>query len=191
CGLGRVHPAHVGIDASEAVGSQESVTPGTPRSLFGSIGLMADRTRGARKRHTWISIGCGAIDRALRSGMDWQTRSASEGARLDARAAEAYAPRQEHPTMEATLSQQRILRVIAVSAVGIAVASVIHTPFGLLAPVVALFLFASGRTGLLLHVASATGLVGSLLVAAFYEGEARDLAVVWAAFFALAICIGA
>src|SRR5262245_29322576 len=123
--------------------------------------------------------------------MDWQTRSASEGARLDARAAEAYAPRQEHPTMEATLSQQRILRAIAVSAVGIAVSSVIHTPFGLLAPVVALFLFASGRTGLLLHVASATGLVGSLLVAAFYEGEARDLAVVWAAFFALAICIGA
>jgi PAS domain S-box-containing protein len=61
----------------------------------------------------------------------------------------------------------------------------------LLAPIVALFLFVSGRTRLLLHVASATGLVGSLLVAAFYEGEARDLAVVSVAFFALAICIGA
>src|SRR5262249_35167684 len=52
-------------------------------------------------------------------------------------------------------------------------------------------LFAGGRAGLLLNVASATGLVGSLLAAAFYQGEARDLAVVWAAFFALAICIGA
>src|SRR5262249_49750411 len=86
---------------------------------------------------------------------------------------------------------QRILPAFAASAVGIAVSSLIHSPFGLLAPTAALFLFASGRTGLLLQVASATGLVGSLLVAAFYEGEVRDLAVVWAAFFALAICIGA
>ena len=89
------------------------------------------------------------------------------------------------------LSQQRILPAIAAFVVGIAVYSLLHTPFGLLAPIVAIFFFASGRTGSLLHVASATGLVGSLLVAAFYEGAARDLAVVWAAFFALAICIGA
>ena len=78
--------------------------------------------------------------------------------------------------MEAMLSQQRILPAIAAFAVGIAVSSLMKTPFGLLAPMVALFLFASGRTGLLLHVASALGLVGSLLVAAFYEGAARDLA---------------
>ena len=93
--------------------------------------------------------------------------------------------------MEAILSQQRILPAIAAFAVGIAVSALIHTPFGLLAPIVALFLFASGRTGLLLHVVSATGLAGSLLVAAFYEGEARDFATMWAAFFVLAICIGA
>ncbi|SDR44476.1 hypothetical protein SAMN05519103_03220 [Rhizobiales bacterium GAS113] len=93
--------------------------------------------------------------------------------------------------METILSQQRTLPAIAAFAVGIAVSSLIHTPFGLLAPIVALFLFASGRTGLLLHVASAIGLVGSLLVAAFYEGEARDFATMWAAFFALATCIGA
>src|SRR5215471_447769 len=122
--------------------------------------------------------------------MDWQTRSAAQGARLDARAAACAAPAGE-PAMEAMLSQQRILPAIGAFAVGIAVSSLIQTPFGLLAPIAALFLFASGRTGLLLHVASATGLVGSLLVAAFYQGEARDLAVVWAAFFALAICIGA
>jgi PAS domain S-box-containing protein len=94
-------------------------------------------------------------------------------------------------SMKAILSQERILSAIAAFAVGIAVSSLIHTPFGLLAPVVALFLFAGGRTGLVLHVVSATGLVGSLLVAALYEGEARDFAATWAAFFALAICIGA
>jgi PAS domain S-box-containing protein len=93
--------------------------------------------------------------------------------------------------MEEMLSHHRILPAIVAFGIGIAVSSLIRTPFGLLAPIVALFLFASGRTGLLLHVASATGLVGSLLIAASYEGEARDLAVVWAAFFALAICIGA
>jgi hypothetical protein len=46
----------------------------------------------------------------------------------------------------------------------------------LLALIVALCLFASGRTGLLLHVAMATGVVGSLFVAAFYEGKARAFA---------------
>ena len=93
--------------------------------------------------------------------------------------------------MGAMLSQQRLLPAIAAFGAGIAVSSLISTPFGLLAPMVALFLFAGGRAGLLLHAASATGLVGSLLVAASYEGAARDLALVWAAFFTLAICIGA
>jgi len=93
--------------------------------------------------------------------------------------------------MEAILSQQRIFPAIAAFAVGITVSSLTHTPFGLLAPMVAVYLFASDRTGLLLHGASVTGLAGSLLVAALYEGEARDFAATWAAFFALAICIGA
>jgi PAS domain S-box-containing protein len=93
--------------------------------------------------------------------------------------------------MEAMLSHHRILPTIAAFGVGIAIFSLIRTPFGLLAPVAALFLFTSSRTGLLLHVASAAGLVGSLLVSASYEGDAHDLAVVWAAFFALTICIGA
>jgi PAS domain S-box-containing protein len=110
---------------------------------------------------------------------------------LDADAAEGSTRRQEQPTMEAILSHPRILPAIAAFAVGIAVFSLIHTPFGLLAPIVALFLLAGGRTGFLLHVASAAGLVGSLLVAAFYDGVARDAATMWAAFFALAICIGA
>src|SRR5262249_7176764 len=93
--------------------------------------------------------------------------------------------------MQAMLSQQRILPAIGAFVVGIAVSSLIKTPFGLLAPAAALFLFAGGRTGLMLHVASAAGLVGSLLVAAFYESAQRDLALAWAAFFALTICVGA
>jgi PAS domain S-box-containing protein len=123
--------------------------------------------------------------------MTWRTRRIDESDRLDGGAAEGVCPRQEQPIMEAILSQQRLLPAIAAFAVGIAVFSLMKIPFGLLAPIVALFLFAGGRTGLLLHAASATGLVGSLLTAEFYEGEARDLAAVWAAFFALAICIGA
>jgi PAS domain S-box-containing protein len=110
---------------------------------------------------------------------------------LDADAVDVSAPRQEQPTMEAILSPHRMVPAIAAFAVGIAVSSLIHTPFGLLAPIVALFLFASGRTGLLLYIASAAGLVGSLLATGFYEGETRDFAAAWAAFFALAICIGA
>lgn len=109
---------------------------------------------------------------------------------LDADAAGVSAPRQEQPTMEAILSRQLIFPAIAALAVGIAVSSLIHTPLGLLAPIVALFLLVKGRTGLLLCIALAVGLFGSLLVAAFYEGGARDHAVMWAAFFALAFCIG-
>jgi PAS domain S-box-containing protein len=92
--------------------------------------------------------------------------------------------------MEAVLSQQRIALAIAASAAGIAAAWLTKTPFGLLAPMAALFLFARGRTILLLHAASAAGLAASLLVAAFDAGAARDLAVTWAAFFAVALSVG-
>jgi PAS domain S-box-containing protein len=123
--------------------------------------------------------------------MNWQTRTVGGSARLDAEAVQARVARQEQPNMEAILSPQRTLPAIAAFAVGIAVSSLMKTPFGLLAPMAALFLFASGRTGSLLYVASALGLVGSLLVATFYEGAAHDLAMAWAAFFALTPCIGA
>jgi hypothetical protein len=93
--------------------------------------------------------------------------------------------------MEARLSQERIAPAIAAFAVGIAVSSLIQTPFGLLAPALAIFLFAGGRAGLALHAVSAAGLIGSLFVVVLHEGEARDIATTWAAFFALAICIGA
>jgi PAS domain S-box-containing protein len=92
--------------------------------------------------------------------------------------------------MEAVFFQQRIALAIAASAIGIAVAWVTKTPVGLLAPVAALFLFARGRAILLLHVASASGLAASLLVAAFDTGVLRDHAVAWAAFFAVLLSIG-
>jgi hypothetical protein len=133
---------------------------------------------GRKRANAWISIGCRSSAVALACGMNGQALSVGGGARLEAEAAEGARHRQEQPTMEAMLSQQRILPAIAAFAVGIAVSLLMKTPFGLLAPMVALFLFASGRTGLLLHVGSATGLVGSLLAAASYEGAARDLAMV-------------
>jgi PAS domain S-box-containing protein len=93
--------------------------------------------------------------------------------------------------MHSVRSQFRIAPVIAASAVGITVSWLMRSPLGLLVPMAALFLFARGRAVLLLHAASAIGLVGSLLVAAIYAGATRDLAGAWASFFALALCIGA
>src|SRR5262249_20055017 len=95
------------------------------------------------------------------------------------------------PAMEALLSQPRIVPATAAFAVGIAVSALIQTPFGLLAPMAALFLFASSRAASALQLALAIGLVGSLLHVALYGNEARDVAATWAGFFALALCIGA
>src|SRR5215468_5861412 len=92
--------------------------------------------------------------------------------------------------MEAVLLQQRIALAIAASAIGIAAAWVTKTPFGLLAPVAALFLFARGRATLLLQVALGIGLAASLLVAAFDTGAPHDHAVTGAAVFAVLLSVG-
>jgi PAS domain S-box-containing protein len=123
--------------------------------------------------------------------MNWQTWSIGGSARLDAEAAEARNPRQEQSIMQAILSQQRIVAAVAAFAVGIAVSWLAKTPFGLLAPMAALLLLARGRTMLLLGAVSAFGVAGSLLVAAFYAGATHDLAVTWAVFFAVMLCIAA
>ena len=123
--------------------------------------------------------------------MNRQTWSIGGSARLDAEAAEARKPRQEQSIMAAILSRQRIAAAIAAFAVGIAVCWLAQTPFGLLAPVAALFLFARGHAMSLLCVASTLGLVGSLLIAALYAGATHDLAVMWAALFAVTLSIGA
>jgi PAS domain S-box-containing protein len=51
--------------------------------------------------------------------------------------------------------------------------------------------FARGRTVLLLHVVLMVGLIGSLLVAASHADATRGFAMVCAAFFAVALCVGA
>lgn len=93
--------------------------------------------------------------------------------------------------MVAILSSERVAPATAAFAVGIGASALLQTPFGLLAPIVALFLFAGARAGSALFAVSAAGIIGSLLVAVLYEGGVRDLAATWAAFFALAICLGA
>src|SRR5262245_54093979 len=93
--------------------------------------------------------------------------------------------------MEVVPFQQRIALAIAAAAAGIAAAWLTKTPYGLLAPMAALFLFARGRAILLLHVASGFGLAASLLVAAFDTGVLRDHATAWAAFFAVLLSLGA
>src|SRR5690606_35981638 len=101
-------------------------TPSVPAHRTGATGL-------------WISIGCQAIERALRCGMNWQTRSVDENARLITGAAECYAPGQEWPIMEAVFSQRRGALAFAAFAVGIALFWLTKTTLSLLAPLAALF----------------------------------------------------
>lgn len=93
--------------------------------------------------------------------------------------------------MEATRFQQRTAPAIAAFLVGIAISWLLRTPFGLLAPAAALIWLTNARVGLALHAAAGAGLAGSLLVAALYAGAIREAAALWAAFFALTMCIGA
>lgn len=92
--------------------------------------------------------------------------------------------------MEAVLTQRRVEPLVTAFAVGIVVSWLTMTPFGLLAPIAALCIFARGRAVLLIHVALAVGLAGALLVAASDAGGMRDVAQAWAALFVLALCIG-
>jgi len=123
--------------------------------------------------------------------MNWEILSLGGSARLASKTAAAGAPRQELLIMETMAFQQRLAIPLGVCAIGIAVSWLAGTPFGLLAPMAAIFLFARGRAVLPLHAASVIGLAGTLFVAAFHGEVAHDLAVTWAAFFAVALCIGA
>ncbi|MDX8445652.1 PAS domain-containing protein [Mesorhizobium captivum] len=93
--------------------------------------------------------------------------------------------------MTAVLPQQRLALVIGVSVVGIAASWLTATPFGLLSPIAALNLYARGRMVQLLHAIFGIALAGSALAAWFDVGGMRDLALLWAAFFAVALCIAA
>lgn len=93
--------------------------------------------------------------------------------------------------MIAVLPQRGLALALATSVVGLAASWLTTTPFGLLAPVAALFLYARGRAIPLLNLMLMIALVGSVLAAVFHAGGTRDLGLLWAAFFALALCIGA
>lgn len=93
--------------------------------------------------------------------------------------------------MTAVLPQHGLALALATSVVGLAASWLTATPFGLLAPVAALFLYAPGRTVPLLNVTLVIAFAGSLLAAVFSAGGTRDLGLSWAAFSALALCIGA
>src|SRR5690348_8022802 len=123
--------------------------------------------------------------------MSQNPQSGGPNGMLDAEAVGASALRQERPAMRLLLSQERLLPAIFASAIGVGVSALMHTPFGLLTPIVALFLYSRRHTDLvLLYAVLATGLVGSLVATQLYVGEARAVAGAWAEFFIVAICIG-
>jgi PAS domain S-box-containing protein len=96
--------------------------------------------------------------------------------------------------MESVLSQRRIAIAAVAAVVGAAAVWTTAAPFGLLAPLATLFLFARGSATWMLHAGMSVGLVASLLVATFhigFEDATRDPASAWAAFFAIGLCIGA
>lgn len=96
--------------------------------------------------------------------------------------------------MESMLIQRRMAIAAVAVVVGAATVWTTAAPFGLLAPLAALFLFVRGGATWMLHAAMSVGLVASVLVATLptgYDGVVRDPGVAWATFFALALCIGA
>ncbi|MDF2998196.1 MAG: hypothetical protein K0R27_3833 [Xanthobacteraceae bacterium] len=93
--------------------------------------------------------------------------------------------------MSAVLPQRGLALVLTTSMVGLAASLLTTTPFGLLAPVAGQFLLARGRAIALLNMTLAIALAGSVLAAISYADGTRDFGLLWAAFFALALCIGA
>jgi PAS domain S-box-containing protein len=91
--------------------------------------------------------------------------------------------------MIAVPSAQNLSFLIVASIVGIAASSLAGTMCGLLVPIAALFLCVRGRAVLLLNSALAISLAVSLLVTYVHADAIATLS--WAAFFAVALCIGA
>lgn len=93
--------------------------------------------------------------------------------------------------MMASLPQRRLALAMAASVAGVAACLATGTPFGLLVPVAGLFLHVRGRAVPLLIAALSVAFAASALAASILAGGMRGDAVSWAAFFALAACIGA
>ncbi len=86
-------------------------------------------------------------------------------------------------------SYRRLGLAVIACLIGIAVSWLTLSPFGLLGPVVAAFLYGRGIVVRLLYAALAVALVGALLAAALYP-DMRDAALSWVAFLALSLCLG-
>jgi hypothetical protein len=89
--------------------------------------------------------------------------------------------------MTAALPEQRLFLAILTSVTGLAVCRLTTTPFGLLAPIGALYLYAAGRAVLLLRAALAIAFIGTAIAACSYADARHDLLLSWVAFFAVAL----
>ncbi len=97
----------------------------------------------------------------------------------------------ERLIMIAVLPQQGLTVALLASAGGIATSWLTGMPFGLLAPVAALFLMARGRIVTALAAALAVAFAVAVLAAFGQAGETREVAVLCASFLAAALCLGA
>jgi PAS domain S-box-containing protein len=87
-------------------------------------------------------------------------------------------------------SRQYWLPLVVGAVVGTLLFGLMDRPFGLLAPVAAMYLYASGRTVWLLRAVWSCALLGSALAAALFAHDMREQLLSWTAFFATALCIG-
>jgi PAS domain S-box-containing protein len=92
--------------------------------------------------------------------------------------------------MTAERSRQYWLPAVVGAVIGGLIFGLMDRPFGLLAPVAAMYLYASGRTVWLLRTVWTVALLGSALAAALYAHDMREQLLFCTAFFAIALCIG-
>ncbi|NUU44636.1 PAS domain-containing protein [Tardiphaga robiniae] len=92
--------------------------------------------------------------------------------------------------MTAERSRQYWLPAIVASTVGILLCWFMNEPFGLLAPVAAIYLYLPGRAVWWLRAAWIIALLGSVVGATSVASGEQDRILQWTAFFALALCIG-
>lgn len=98
--------------------------------------------------------------------------------------------------MTAALLGRRTILAATASVAGIATCWLTTTPFGLLAPVSALHLYADDRAALLLRATWGVAFAGATIAASLQSNGISslngmsELMLYWATFFALALCIG-
>ncbi|MES2029163.1 MAG: PAS domain-containing protein [Pseudomonadota bacterium] len=87
-------------------------------------------------------------------------------------------------------SRQYWLPAVVGLAIGVLLFGLMNQPFGLLAPVAAMYLYVPGRMIWLLRAIWVIALLGSAIGAALFINEMREQLLSWTAFFALALCLG-